>query len=82
MVLALALALVLAFVEDRSDRLLAGGMVRGDVEQVAGSPGLQTTKLVDQGLVGCPGEECADDVRIDDIRKGVVSFQEPMDVIP
>ena len=29
---ALGLAFVLAFVEDRSDRLLAGGMVSGNVE--------------------------------------------------
>ena len=40
MVLALGLAFVPTPVEDRSDRLLAGGMVRGDVEQVAGGTGL------------------------------------------
>ena len=37
---ALGLAFVLASAEDRSDRLLARGMVRGDVEQVAGGTGL------------------------------------------
>ena len=42
----LGLAFVPATVEDRSDRLLAGGEVRGDVEQVAGGLGLQTAKLV------------------------------------
>ena len=68
------ITLVPASTEDRSDRLLAGGMVRGDVEQVVGGTGLQAAKLVDQGLVGCPREECDDDVRIDDIRKGVTSF--------
>ena len=57
-------------------------MVRGDVEQVAGGTGLQTAELVDQGLIGCLGEESADDVRINDIRKGVASFREPTDVIP
>ena len=31
---------------------------------------------------GCPGEECIDDVRIDDIREGVASLEEPTDVIP
>ena len=36
-----------------------------------GGMGLHTAKLVEQGLVGCPREERADDVRIDDIRKGV-----------
>ena len=37
---------------------------------------------MDQGLAGCLGEECADDVCVDDIREGVASFGEPMDVIP
>ena len=82
MVCALSLAFVLAPVEDRSDRFLDVGMVSGDVEQVAGGMGLQATKLVDQGLAGCFGEECADDVRVDDIRKGVACFGEPADVIP
>ena len=74
LVLVLGLALVPASVEDRSDRLLAGGMVRGDVEQVVGGTRLHTTELVDQGLVGCPREERADDIRVNDIRKGVASF--------
>ena len=47
-----------------------------------GGTGLQATKLVDQGLVGHPGEECADDVRVDDIREGVALLGEPADVIP
>ena len=71
MVHAFGLAFVPASVEDRSDRLLVGAMVSGDIKQVAGGTGLQTAKLVDQGLIGCPREECTDDVRIDDIRKGV-----------
>ena len=36
---------------------------------------------MDQGLTGCPKEECADDVRVDDIREGVASLGEPTDVI-
>ena len=40
LVLTLGLALVLVFAKDHSDRLLAGGVVRGDVEQVAGGTGL------------------------------------------
>ena len=36
---------------------------------------------MDQGLVGCPGEERADDVRVDDTKKGVAPLCEPMDVI-
>ena len=82
MVCALSLAFVLTPVEDRSDRLLTRGVVSGDVEQVAGGIGLQASKLVDQGLVGHPGEECADDIPVDDIREGVASLGEPMDVIP
>ena len=62
--------------------LLARGMVSGDVEHVAGGTGFQAAKLVDQGLAVRPGEECADDVCVDDIRKGVAPLQEPMDVIP
>ena len=82
MVRSLGLAFVPASVEDRSDCLLIGGMVSGDVEQIAGGTRLQTAKLVDQGLVGRPGEECADDVRVDDIRERVASLGEPTDVIP
>jgi len=44
---ALGPAFVLASVEDRSDRLLARGVVSGDVEQVAGGTELQASKLVD-----------------------------------
>ena len=82
LVCALGLAFVLASTKDRSDCLLAGGMVRGDVEQVARDSGLQIAKLVDQGLASCPREECIDDFCVDDIRKGVASFGEPTDVIP
>ena len=71
MVLALGLAFVLGSIEDRSNRLLTRGVVCGNIKQVAGGMGLHTTELVDQGLAGCPREERADDVHIDDIRKGV-----------
>ena len=74
-------ALGLAFIEDRLDRLLAGGVVNGDVEQVVGGTRLQAAKLVDQGLTGHPREEYADDIHVDDIREGVASLGEPMDVI-
>ena len=47
LVCALGLAFVLASVEDHSDRLLIGGMVRGDVKQVTGGTRLQAAKLVD-----------------------------------
>ena len=71
LVLALGLASVPITAEGHLDRLLTGGVVRGDVKQAVGGVGLHTTELVDQGLTGCPREERADDVRIDDIRKGV-----------
>ena len=74
LVLALGLALVLASTKDHSGLVLTGGVVRGNDEQVVGGSGLQTTKLVDQGLTGCLREERADDVCVDDIRKGVASF--------
>ena len=73
MVLVLGPTLVSASTKDRSDRLLAGGVVRGDVEQVAGGSGLQTAELVDQGLTGCPREKRTNDVCVNDIRKGVAS---------
>ena len=57
-------------------------MVCGDVEQVMGGMGLQTTELVDQGLTGCPREEHAGDIRVNNIRKGVAPLQEPTDVAP
>ena len=82
LVLVLGLAFVSTSVEDCSDHLLTGGMVCGDVEQVAGGTGLHVAKLVDQGLAGCPGEEGADDVSVDDIREGVASLGGPADVIP
>ena len=37
---------------------------------------------MDQGLAVCPGEECADDVSVDDIKEGVASLGEPTDVLP
>ena len=74
LILALGLAFVPASIEDCSDRRLAEGVVSGDIERVTGGIGLQAAKLVDQGLAGHPGEECPDDVHVDDIRKGVASF--------
>ena len=46
-------------------------MVHCDVEQVAGGMGLYIAELVDQGLAGCQRKERDDDVRVDDVRKGV-----------
>ena len=49
-------------------------MVRGDIEQVASGTRLQTAKLVDQRLTCCPRKERADDIRVNNIKKGVASF--------
>ena len=37
---------------------------------------------MDQGFTGGPGEECADDIHVDDIKEGVASLGESADVIP
>ena len=71
LVLVLGLAPIPTAAEDCLDHLLTRGVVHGDVEHVTGDMGLHTAELVDQGLAGCPREEHADDVRVDDIRKGV-----------
>ena len=55
--------------------------VDGHSMEVMGGTGLQASKLVDHGLAGLPGEECVDDIHVNDIRKGVASLGEPMDVI-
>ena len=81
MVRTLGLTFVPTSVEDRFNLLLAEGMVSGDVKQVAGGTGLQVAKLVDQGLVGRPEEECADDVHVNDIREGVASLGKPTNVV-
>jgi hypothetical protein len=49
--------------EDRPNRLLTGGVVRGDVQELAGGARLLTTELVIAGLTGGSGEERTDDVR-------------------
>ena len=82
MVRTLGLDFVPSSAEDRSDHLLARGVVSGNVEQVMGGTGFQAAKLVDQGVTICPREESIDDVCVDDIREGVASLGEPMDVIP
>ena len=54
-----AAALLLAFApgllsEDGADRLLAGGMVGRNVEELSGGLQLQAAELVDQALAGGP----------------------------
>jgi hypothetical protein len=54
--------------EDHPDHLLAGGLVRGNVQELAGGAQLSTTELANEGLVGGSSEERADDVYVDDVR--------------
>ena len=82
MVLMLGLAFASASVEDHSDYLLARGVVGGDIKQITGGMGFQAAKFVDKGLAVHPGEERADDVCVDDIREGVASLGESLDIIP
>jgi hypothetical protein len=53
--------------EDRPDHLLAGSMVRGDVQELAGGARLSTIELVIEGLAGGSSEERVDDICIDDV---------------
>ena len=54
LVLVLGLAPVPTAAKDRLDRLLAGGVVRGDVGLVVGGTGLHEAELADQGLAVVP----------------------------
>jgi hypothetical protein len=53
--------------EDCPDRLLAGGVVHGNVQELTGGARLSTAELMDEGLAGGPGEEHADDVCINHV---------------
>jgi hypothetical protein len=47
---------------------LAEGVVRGDVQELAGGARLSTAELVNEGLAGGSSEEHADDICVDDVR--------------
>lgn len=81
LVLTLGFALLLAITKDRVDHLLTEGMVSGNIQQVAGRPGLDAAKLVNQGLAGCPSKESADDFHVDDVMKGVALPREPANIV-
>jgi hypothetical protein len=53
--------------EDCPDRLLAGGVVRGDVQELTGGAWLSTTELMNEGPAGGPDEERTGNVCINDI---------------
>jgi hypothetical protein len=72
----------LAIGEDRPDHLLAGGMVRGDVQELMGGARLSIAELVNEGLAGGPSQVCANDIYIDDVRQRVALPGKPVDVVP
>ena len=72
---------VLVPLEDGSDRLLAGGMVGGDVQELVHGARLLAPQFVDQGFAVRPAEERADDIGVDDAGKRVALFGEAPDVV-
>jgi hypothetical protein len=54
--------------ENRPDHLLAGGLVRGDVQELMGGARHLTAELVNEGLASGSSEERTDDVCVDDVR--------------
>ena len=57
---------VLVAFKNSPDRLLAGGMVGGDLQELIHSVRLLAPQFVDQGLAVRPAEERADDIGVDD----------------
>ena len=52
--------------EDGPDRLLAGGVAGGDLQELVRGARLLAPQFVDQGLAVRPAEERADDVDVND----------------
>jgi hypothetical protein len=67
--------------EDRPDRLLTEGVVRGDVQDLTGGVRLSIAELVNEELASGPCEERANDVRVNDVRERVALPREPMNVV-
>jgi hypothetical protein len=56
-------------------------MADGDVEEPLGGPQTFPPQLMDQGLVGSPRQERADDVGISDVGQLIALFGETSDVV-
>ena len=67
--MSLCLCRVLVALEDGPDRLLAGGVAGGDLQELVRGARLLAPQFVDQGLAVHPAEECADNVGVDDARQ-------------
>jgi hypothetical protein len=68
--------------EDCPDCLLAGGVVRGDVQELAGGARLSVAELYERGTCKWSGEERTDDVCVDEVRERIASLGELVDVVP
>ena len=60
--------LVFGAVENCPDRLFTGGMAGGDVEELLGGSWALASQLVNQGLIGGPGQKSSYNVGIGDVR--------------
>jgi hypothetical protein len=73
--------LALVTLKDGPDRLLAGGMVGGDLQELVRGARLLAPQFVDQGLAVRPTEERTDDVGVDDARQRVALLGEASDIV-
>jgi hypothetical protein len=56
-------------------------MAGGDVEELLGGPQTFLPQLVNQGLIGSPGQERADDIDISDVGQLITLLGETLDVV-
>jgi hypothetical protein len=75
------LGLAAGAVEYRSDRFLARGVAGGDVVELLGGSWTFLPQFVNQGLVGGPGQESADNVGVGDVGQLVALLGEASDVV-
>ena len=67
-------------IKNRSDRLLTRGMAGGNVEELLGNSRALVSQLVNQGLVGGPGQERSYNIGVGDVRQLVALLGEVLDV--
>ena len=77
----LRLCRVLVALKDGPDRLLAGGMIGGDLQELVRGARLLAPQFVDQGLAVRPAEERTNDVGIDDALQRAALLGEASDVV-
>ena len=76
--MSLCLCRVLVALEDGPDRLLAGSVVCGNLQELVRGTRLLAPQFVDQGLAVHPAEERTDDVGVDDARQRVALLGEAL----